>query len=263
MAAAKKIWTESDCMYGPSNHPDLLSVQADPKTVKGKGYLTGIGYMAPHRGIFGNGSNLCPRATPACTKACISHSGRGRANPLSSPIHRARETRRNLFLASPELYFTLLQSEVAALAAKAKRMGMHPCVRMNGTSDILWERYALFVAIQERFPSVQWYDYTKIPIGSRALFHGHLTFSWSGENDAECREALALGVSVAVPYKTLPVTDNFGGTGKVPVVDGDVSDLRFLDPPGVIVGLKVKAISAARREKDNTPGFAKLSLAMA
>jgi len=37
-----------------------------------------------------------------------------------------------------------------------------------------------------------------------------------------------------------------------PVVDGDASDLRFLDPDGVVVGLKAKGDA-----KKDTSGFVK------
>ena len=260
-------YTESDCQYGPTNHPDLLSVQADPKTTKGKGWLTGISYMSPHKGIFGTSPNLCSFATLECIKSCITHTGRGRADNLTSPIHRARETRRNLFLNDRELYFTLLRIEVGNLVKKATRLGLRPCIRMNGTTDILWETYPRFRAIQADFPTVQFYDYTKIPTKSRTRFKGHLTFSWTGSNDSDCAQAITNGHNIAIPYHgKLPPYDTIGGH-KLKVIDGDLSDLRFLDrgPKArpVIVGLRIKAISTTRKEKDNTPTFGKHGANMA
>ena len=262
-----RTYTESCCQYGPTNHPGLLSVQADPKTLKGKGYLTGISYMSPYKGIFGTGVNLCVFAVLACIKACISHTGRGRADTLTSPIHRARETRRNLFLNDRELYFTLLRLEVGSLVKKATRLGLKPCIRMNGTTDIIWETYPRFVAIQADFPSVVFYDYTKIPTGSRAKFKGHLTFSWTGTNDKDCAQAIANGHNIAIPYHgKLPAYDTIGGH-RLKVIDGDLSDLRFLDrgpeAKPVVVGLRIKAISTKRKEQDNTPIFGKHGANMA
>ena len=63
----------------------------------------------------------------------------------------------------------------------------------------------------------------------------HLTFSRSELNDAQCDEIFARGGNVAVAFDTVP--DSFRGR---PVYNGDDSDLRFLDPKGVWIGLKAK-----------------------
>jgi hypothetical protein len=52
-------------------------------------------------------------------------------------------------------------------------------------------------------------------------------------------------MNVAVVFDTLPTTY----LGR-PVVNGDDTDLRFLDPQGVVVGLKAKG-----RAKKDTSGF--------
>ena len=176
------MYTEEDCRYSATNHPDLLSVEADPRTKNGIGWLIGIGFMSPYKGIFGTGANLCTFATDPCIKDCIGYTGRARADETSSPIHRARETRRRLFLDDRDAYFKRLRVEVGALVRKAARKGIQPAVRMNGTTDVLWEIYPAFLAIQDEFPSVTWYDYTKVPVRHRSGFKGHLTFSWSGED---------------------------------------------------------------------------------
>jgi len=78
-----------------------------------------------------------------------------------------------------------LVAEIAAHVADARGRGMRPAVRLNATSDILWERFPVFVApdvadyvrarhgvriragqhahIFSVFPRVSFYDYTKIP----------------------------------------------------------------------------------------------------
>lgn len=235
-----------------SDMTKLLSVSADPKTTKGGklGFLTGVCYMTPHKSPYDR-ANLCPWATPLCSMACLSFAGRGRDERKSSPIKIARDRRRSLWVAEDRTFFwALLAAEVEALTKKAKRLKMTTCIRLNGTSDILWERYTEFHELCTRYATVQFYDYTKCPVRHRLgrPANYHLTFSWSGGNDTECREALKLGVNVAVPYLTaLPLSDKFGAYGEaVPVVNGDESDLRFLDPPGVIVGLKNKPVSAKR-----------------
>lgn len=160
-----------------------------------------------------------------------------------------------------DAYFKKLRVEVGALVRKANRRGLRLAVRLNGTTDVLWETYPAFLAIQDEFPGVVWYDYTKIPIRHRSGFKGHLTFSWSGENENECRLAVLAGHNIAVPYHgQFPGTDTIGGI-TLKVVSGDESDLRFLDrgehPHPVIVGLRIVEISTKRRNKDDTPSFGK------
>ena len=239
----------------------LLSIGSDSKTTKGtkKGYLTGICYLTPWRSAHDD-ENLCSHATTDCAFACLAFAGRARDERPESGIALARNWRRHLWIHAPEVFFALLALEVAALVRLAARKGLHPCVRLNGTSDILWERYPEFHALCQTFPQVQFYDYTKVPLRSRRNrpTNYHLTFSWSGGNDAECRIALTLGANVAVPYmSSLPIYDTFGPGRPVTVIDGDQSDLRFLDPAGVIVGLKNKPVSAKRLAKTGCQQFAK------
>ena len=102
----------------------------------------------------------------------------------------------------------------------------------------------------------------------------HLTFSLSEREDAEysseehARDALAAGVNVAVVFDLkrrggkLPKTYALGGRRgslverllfkpaiRVPVIDGDISDVRFMDPKGVIVGLKAKGDARGSRSR--------------
>ena len=126
------------------------------------------------------------------------------------------------------------------LVARARRLGLKPAVRINGTSDLPWLAQELAAA----FPNVQFYDYTKHPKPwLRTLPNYHLTFSYSGRNLEDCLEALRHGVNVAVVFTTrrgeaLPETWN-----RFPVKDGDSHDCRFLDPTGVVVGLRAKGMA--------------------
>jgi hypothetical protein len=102
------------------------------------------------------------------------------------------------------------------------------------------------------FPSVQFYDYTKSPDRMTAFLAGemprnyHLTFSRSESNGNIAEAFLASGGNVAMVFrKSLP--QSFKGFD---VVDGDDTDLRFLDGKGKIVGLKEKGLA----KKDET-GF--------
>lgn len=228
----------------------LLSVSADAKTVKGeaRGYLTGILYLAPHT-LAGVG-NLCADATEGCRAACLYSAGRGAFNSVQT----ARIAKTKRFHSDRQNFLQELSADIAALVRKARRAGLVPVVRLNGTSDLPWENlpYSGFANLMAAFPDVQFYDYTKS--ARRAMRHAagempanyHLTFSRSECNDAAARGVLAAGGNVAVVFstrKTEALPALFGGHA---VVDGDASDLRFADPRGVVVGLKAKG--SARKD---------------
>jgi hypothetical protein len=97
------------------------------------------------------------------------------------------------------------------------------------------------------FPTVQFYDYTKIQNRRDLPANYHLTFSLAESNDEQARLAIANGMSVAVVFRTKDFPTTFMG---LPVVNGDETDLRFLDDAGSIIALKAKG----KARKDDT-GF--------
>jgi hypothetical protein len=128
-------------------------------------------------------------------------------------------------------------------------------VRLNGTSDILWEREADHAefTVFDNFPDVQFYDYTKLPkrLLTRLPPNYHLTLSYSGANEAYARkvEQVADTANASVVYvlrtkhakaEALRICGESG-------VDGDSHDLRFLDPPGSRVFLSAKG--AAKHDR--------------
>lgn len=222
----------------------LLSVSADAKTSKGnkKGVLTGILYLAPHTI---SGHQVCPKASPGCRAACLYTAGRG----VYNSVQNARINRTKWFFGERDSFMEKLVADIAALVKKAKKLNMEPAVRLNGTSDIAWEKIAckrdgkVYRNVMEAFPDVQFYDYTKV-IGRKsalALPNYHLTFSLSEENDADAIKALSEGYNVAVVLnigKNEPKPATWGG---YPVIDGDETDIRFRDPKGGhIVALTAK-----------------------
>lgn len=225
----------------------LLSINADAKTSKGasKGYLTGIQYLAP-LGIAKRGT-VCPMASKGCAQACLYTAGRGAFTATQS----ARIARTQYWADSPERHATQLREEVASLVRKALRQGMEPAVRLNGTSDISWEATKAESVIREN-GTVQFYDYTKNIERMRAYLRGKfppnysLTFSRSETNEKDCISVLKAGGTVAVVFRNaLPKTWH-----GFPVVSGDESDLRFLDPKGCVIGLIAKG-----KAKRDTSGF--------
>jgi hypothetical protein len=228
-----------------------LSVGADAKTVKGqkKGVLTGILYMAPH--TIAGGKTLCPFSTAGCRAVCLYTAGRGGFNMVQAArINKSRE-----YQADPVHFVNLLADDIMKLVNKAKRDGMVPAVRLNGTTDILWEESSLM----EQFDKVQHYDYTKWPATRRLNLPSnyHLTYSWSEKLDAGVQSIAwaKRGVNTAVVFAGgLPTHWTVPGTKFTrQVIDGDLSDLRFTDPKGVIVGLKTKG--SARRASSGLGQF--------
>lgn len=226
---------------------NLLTVQ-NAKTSKGEkfGYLTGILYLLPFN--LSGLRNVCQWASNGCKAVCLNWAGRG----AMGSVQKGRMRKTQLLYRNREGFMVQLHKDIASLIRKATREGLIPCVRLDGTSDL-----GLAIHVASAFPTVQFYDYTKSIERVRKYAAGlyptnyHLTFSRSESNATHVQEALALGVNVAVPFM-LGKNDALPSTWQgVKVVDGDVTDLRFLDPKGgVIVGLKAKG-----KAKKDTSGF--------
>ena len=228
----------------------LLSIDTNAKTIKGqlKGYLTGILYLAPSNesGVV----NTCGYASQGCRAACLFTAGRG----AFQNVRKARVEKTMLFHSAKAEFTDQLVDDVKALKKKAEKLGFNPCVRLNGTSDISWETIPVGKAsnIFELFPDVPFYDYTKnikkvLKLKENPLTNYSLTFSRSESNASHAELALSLGVNVAMVFKDLEKVDFAFNR---PVINGDESDLRFLDPKGVIVGLKAKG-----KAKHDNSGF--------
>lgn len=222
---------------------NLLSVSADAKTSKGekRGYLTGILYLSP--ADSSGFTNVCANATEGCKASCLNTAGRG----AFSSVQQGRLRKTRMLFQDREGFVKQMRKDIHSLACKAAREEMTPCVRINGTSDLPW----LARLFATEFPSIQFYDYTKHPEPwKRTLPNYHLTFSSSETNDAAAVESLKNGVNVAVVFhvkKGQPLPTQYMGAK---VIDGDLSDLRFTDKKGVVVGLRAKG----RAKKDCT-GF--------
>lgn len=223
---------------------NLLGIDTNAKTVKGqkKGYMTGIMYLAPanESGVM----NTCADATEGCKATCLFSAGRGNfAN-----VKKSRITKTVFLKSNKKEFVRQLMTEVDKLHIKAHKTNMIPCVRLNGTSDLPIENFGII----QTYPTIQFYDYTKSIRRMKKFLAGempsnyHLTFSRSEKNAKHCEFVLANGGNVAVVFKKVPKTwDGFE------VIDGDESDLRFLDGQGKIIGLKAKG----KARKLNCNGF--------
>lgn len=208
----------------------------------GKGYLTVSLSLSPAKE---SGYETCASRSPGCTKACLFTAGMGRFDN----VKRGRIAKTILFMEHREVFKAMLWAELAKWQRKADKQGKMLAVRLNVVSDIQWEK--VFPELFVEFPSVQFYDYTKHIAravrysNTRKLNDGafpanyHLTFSRSETNDKDVNFLIennaAIGIAVVFDSKNLPAEWN-GRT----VINGDETDLRFLDDSGVIIGLYAK-----------------------
>jgi len=208
----------------------LASGATNAKTAKDQSELvrTWILYLAPATAC--GLADLCPFRSAGCSEACLNLAGRG----IMRPVQDGRLRKTYLYLVDRPRFLAQLVRELDNIQALALRKGFRAVVRLNGTSDIRWEK----LLDLEAYGAIQFYDYTKIP----CRFDGDLpvnydlTFSRSESNEADALAVLRKGGRVAVVFRnSLP--DTWHGW---PVVVGDESDMRFLDGKGVVVGLVAK-----------------------
>jgi len=193
--------------------------------------------------------NSCSMAAMAsCIEGCLYTAGRGAFNNVQT----ARQRKAEWFYRDRDSFMAQLVIDVAKFANYCRKRDIQPCIRLNGTTDIRWELILIDGKnIFERFPDVQWYDYTKIP--NRKVSHlanYHLTWSYSAANpkyEQYFDEVIRNGMSVAVVFRK-PINLNTWRGYKV--VDGDKDDLRFLDPKQSIVALYAKG-----KAKKDQSGF--------
>lgn len=238
----------------------LLSV-GNPKVLKGmsQGYMTYILHLAPANL---SGYETCAKRTAGCTAACLNTAGRGgmfKKGEFTNVIQKARIRKTKMFFENRIEFMAMLVKDIELAIKQAGKIDMIPVFRLNGTSDIAFEKYevvrdgVMYRNIFTAFPDIQFYDYTKI-LGRKTVAYEnyHLTFSAADGNDVDVANAIAQGYNIATVFgikKTLPMPETYMG---IPVFNGDESDLRFLDPKGVVVGLYAKG-----KAKKDTTGFVK------
>lgn len=232
----------------------MLSIDTNAKTIKGQqyGYMTGVLYLAPFNL---SGYQVCAMAHIAkCHEPCLNSAGRGAFNS----VQQARIRKTKLFFEDRPAFFAELIPSIRSLIRKAHAAGLTPVCRLNGTSDIRWENLNFeyesvhYNNIFEMFPDLQFYDYTKIPNRANAerIPNYDLTFSYSGVAGFQpyVQQAARDGYRIAVVFRDRDaIPAEFLGTT---CVDGDDSDLRHEDPPGVVVALYAKG-----KAKRDTSGF--------
>jgi hypothetical protein len=159
-------------------------------------------------------------------------------------IQKARIRKTEYFFNDRDAFMMDLYKDIVKAKKFAERQGLIPVFRLNGTSDLSWEKYTVGTTdmnLFELFNHTQFYDYTKV-LGRKVSQYPnyHLTFSKADGNDSDVAEALLQGMSVVAVYDAIPAG----------VPSADETDLRFLDPKGIMLGLKAKG-----RAKKDYSGF--------
>ena len=220
------------------------------------GYIMAGLSLAPHKAA--SDKTVCPNAHKAdCFAHCLYFSGNG---GMYKHVKEARIRKTNLFHNERELFLTMLWSDLSLLQAVSKQKEMKLAIRLNVLSDINW------MAIKHNgmnvfhaFPDIQFYDYTKVPQRPEKLPPNYsLTFSYSPAlaYQSTVKRAMSYKMNMTVVFRlnkgeSLPALWN----GK-PVIDGDKNDMRFLDPLGVVIGLKEKRVTDKVQALDKRQGLA-------
>ena len=191
-----------------------------------------------------SGKNFCSHSSIGCRAACLNTSGMG----VFSNVQAARLKKSHFFIQDRTNFLVQLEKDIKAGIKKAAKAGMKLAVRLNVLSDLPWENLIDMTA----YPDVMFYDYTPNPKRMIAFLRGEmpanyqLTFSRKEDNQAVVELIAKMGGNIAAVFAgSLPKRY----LGKQ-VINGDDTDLRFIDPKGVIVGLVAKG-----KGKKDTSGF--------
>ncbi len=210
-------------------------------------YMTYILYMSPYT-FNSKGINVCSHASVGCSNSCLVTSGFG---GIYQSVKDSRMQKTEFFLKDRVGFLNKIKEEIEKSLKKHKDKAI-VTIRLNGTSDLPYEKYKVFEGknIFEIFPDVQFYDYTKnhTRFDKELPKNYHLTFSRSETNNDKAMELLKRGFNVAMVFDKLP--ERYNG---FEVINADVDDLRFLDKKGVICGLKYKKLTG--KGADNSKAF--------
>jgi len=207
-------------------------------TESGLSYKTAILYLSAFK-QNSKGINICSHASKGCAESCLVGSGHGGMIPQ---VFNGRVKKTEYFLSNRVDFLFQLKEEIEKNIKKFE--GKNKLViRLNGTSDLTWEKFKVFEGgknIFEVFENLTFYDYTKnwTRFDKVLPSNYHLTFSRSETNEAKAIELLKRGFNVAMVFTKLPET--YKG---FKVINADENDLRFLDEKNVICGLKFKKLT--------------------
>lgn len=181
-----------------------------------------------------SGINICKWSSPECRANCVGKNG----NNGYPAIMRAKIAKTRFIFDHPK-EAGIVMADFWEKAEEKIEDGNIVGGRLNTFSDINWIKVAPWIF--NRFPAVNFYDYTKEWCRISPFKNYHLTYSASERTtEDEIIDFVSQGKNVAVVFGMWgkkPLPSKFLG---FPVIDGDKDDVRWKDPEGVIVGLRRK-----------------------
>ena len=231
VANARRIAADSFAAYGIKVPSYLIRSDSNKKlSLEVPGYY-GIAGLTLTPAAYGP-ATTCKFFTH-CKDLCVLTHGRG----AFESVIRARSARVSLLMDQPEAASILLAHDVDRYSRSFAKWGL----RLNVASDLAWEIASPWLIDRAIAGGAAVYDYSKRWDRDPEPVPGYrLTFSAAGHSIEEIAAKVSTGANVAVVMpidKGSPVPDRWHG---MPVIDGDLHDLRALDPRGVIVTLRAK-----------------------
>ncbi len=182
-----------------------------------------------------------------CKNTCL----KGTGNLTLPSSLRSRYAKSWFFKTRPLAFMRLLIHEIIIESLKAASNGKLLYLRLNGMSDIRWERYLNMDKLVEKFSGLGgFYDYTKYPKSSRwyegwpksyrivfSIDEKPLSWQWAEEWMKDGHSSSAV---YHAPKKRKPQALIDAIASHAHVVDGDLDDGRFADLPSSLVLLRNK-----------------------
>ena len=259
-------WFNTDTGRFQENKVKQLLQPGDSNTKLNKNDIKTFGLSLSPSTESGYG-NTCASASKGCKGACLDHQGLA---SVFSRIREARKAKTVLFYTDRPRFLAMLEKEIRTKIKTGKTRGHDIAFRLNVFSDIRWEKYLPADLLCDNSQNFRFYDYSKHY--KRVLKSDcgyirpnyHLTFSRSETNESETLNLLDAGNSAAVVFARVPLPKTWNG---FPVIDGDKTDLRYLDDSilyqehlqlfgGFVVGLKLKGASNDEKRRAINSGFA-------
>jgi hypothetical protein len=183
----------------------------------------------------------------ACAKECLKLAGRGTFNA----VERARQAKTDWYHSDRKAFIAQLIHEITLFEKLCKKNEVECWIRLNVLSDVRWELMQNG-AIPQRFPDINFYDYTKVSKRMKKLPANYqLMFSYSKAEEYQTYVEQALQTDVPMSVVFLgPMPKTFLGRE---VVNGDVSDILNLYQRGKIIGLTYKVAKAKAGEDKVDP----------
>lgn len=222
---------------------------ASPKLAKDQTYTTYILYLAS--AVYK--PELCPNAGDCKSFCLITKAGRGAIGGPDNTIQLARKRKSDWYLSDPIAFKAQLIHEIKLAIKSANSKGEKLAIRLNGGSDLDWSD------VYSQFPDVQFWEYTKRPdlaLKLSQLQNVHVTYSHNERTTNRILSTMLQNrINIAMVFSTKKGQPLPAKSGSIDVIDGDISDLRFLDGRGVIVGLRLKSFRKVGKDQLQNQSF--------